>query len=93
MILVQTFSQLEEAVREKVQKMLAVGGLAADIKKSFVDSSDFNSGELVHKALQELISVYDVADFQKQGCNKGVLLSRKMMTSYRGEDFGGLGQS
>jgi hypothetical protein len=82
MLAVQSVSQLEEAVRKKVQCMLVIGELAADIKESCEVARDLNYAMLLNKMLQGLLSRYDVFDNQKQGHEKAVFLSRKIMTPY-----------
>ena len=74
MVTVHTISQLQETIREGVQEMLAIGGLADEIKNEF----KCPKGSKFNKILRQVVAWFDMVDSRNTGRYEGLILSFKL---------------
>ena len=81
MVVIQTFSQLQEMVRARVQEMVVVGELTAKIQKFSLEPTEFQSTAIRDNDIRALISTYDIVGYKSFGMQTGAILRRKLTAS------------
>lgn len=72
-MIVQSFSQMRKAAREKSQEVMVVGELAPAIKRAFENMEKIEAED----DLYGLINAYDVVGYQNWDHSEGLILCRK----------------